>query len=147
MQEYAGKLVDVFYEMFPSDAEWLDENTDSEYHILDREIRLQMADGKDLFISWVELLEPGDFAVGIAHQTHNKNPPEVVRSMAAHPIWRNVIGQSVMLSYSDASRQILRLTTKEYTVYVCTYDAIKGYWEADALYISHRLPSVPHRAR
>jgi hypothetical protein len=130
-------LIRAYYELFEGEAEWLDSNPSSEVVELDRQLRLETSNGACLFISWN--WRPGsDIYFVDMSPTSFCMDPGVVRDVSELLLWRPLIGNTIVIDYLDADKQVLRLQTGNETLYCCSFS--RGMWAMDALTIARNLP-------
>lgn len=136
-----GVLEDVIYQIFESDAEWLDENSSQQtFHSIDREIVL-VVDAERVYVSWILDKDVDSFVLATTASSLNKYPPQVVRSMADNDLWRDLVGRAVTIEYMNNDARILSIKADEECVYVCAYDYSKDSWWSDTLFIGKIVPA------
>ena len=131
------KLVQVVYEIFDSDAQWLDEDDSRPIHEIDREIRLVDDNGKNTFISWTSHADHY-FKVGIADVPFFNEPIPITRDMSDSILWKDLVGKNVSLDFDDTNHQVLRISNTENAVYCWTSEFAET--GLDILFISQQKP-------
>lgn len=130
------KLAQIIYEIFESDAQWLDEDDSRQIHEIDREIRLVDDEGQSTFISWSS--DPVQYAIGIADVRFFNEPIPVVRDMSDSELWKGLIGENITFNFEDTHHQVLKISFSDHTVYCWTSTfADMGF---DILFISTERP-------
>ncbi len=129
----------VLYTLFRSDVEWLDNNKAATYHEIDREVELRGADGQLLFISWCS--QPSQYCIGFRECSFFKSTDNIVtRDMSQNEIWKDLIGETVVLNFLDTNHQVLSIGCAKGNVYCYTSD---GEWQADVVRVSKIKPHLP----
>jgi hypothetical protein len=131
-----GILQNVFYDLFDFEADTLDGPESHFSHTIDRELCLELVDGRKIFISWWDV--PVQYSVGMGEISFFK-PEEYVRVDAcSHPMWKGIIGQPVEFLVLDDGHQIVELRSPVGSIYFSTsQDGQFGY---DALTVSTTMP-------
>ena len=130
------KLAQIFYEIFESDVQRLDEVHSAQIHEIDREIRLVDEGGESTFISWC--WNPVMYGVGISKVSFFDQPIPVVRDMNDSEFWKALIGKDVALNFLDNHNQVLEIGNKDNVVY-CWTSSFEEEGE-DTLFISTQRP-------
>ncbi|CAN5199277.1 hypothetical protein BH11PLA2_BH11PLA2_53230 [soil metagenome] len=128
----------VWYELFANEAEWIVAHPDADVE-LGRQLRLEMADGSQVFVSWTWGPGGDDYHVGFAPVSYCNDSPEVDRDVSAWPLWSSLIGRSVVLSYIGEGQQILAIQAGIAMAYCCSFS--RGMWGMDELRVGGRVPS------
>lgn len=134
---YSGKLVKVTYDLFETEAAGLRELGQAEEEI-DREIRLSMENGDELFISWHR--EPVQYAIGWQKRTWFSDNAHRI-DVSDTKIWKRLMGRPIKLLYLDKDHQVLEIRSQHNSVY-CSAHA-NGKWMCDMVHISLRKPDLP----
>jgi hypothetical protein len=136
-------LAGVEYELFEWEIEWYDQHPAPEYHELNRQLRLLLADRRTVYVTW----DSDDRTYyKVAHsETSYWEPADVVYSATDSGLWRPLVGQRVELSYLDPDQQVLAIRGGDSVVYCCTYR--DGLWGVDFLRVTGTVPQPwPGRA-
>jgi hypothetical protein len=112
------KVARIVYELFESDAVWLDKNPLAEVHELDREIRLEGESGGEIYISWCT--DPVQYAIGISNKSFFSPLAPVVRDMTDSVMWSGIAGQTVTLRFLDDHHQVLEIRSESGIIYCWT---------------------------
>ena len=131
-------LEQVLYEVFESDAAWLDDNWESGVHEIDREIRMVFQGAHpDIYVSWDQT---GDLVhIAMRNATFFTPPAPTVRDASTSAIWTDLVGQDVTFEFLREDKQVLCVMAGEHAVYCCSYE--DGYWEADVVHIASQKPA------
>jgi hypothetical protein len=140
------RLVAVWYELFPDeDADFDELPIDVEEQCLDREVRLQLADGERLYASWCS--EPMQYSLGIRGTSFFVPGEHPARDVSMHPLWAPFVGEEVELAYLDAYHLALALRAPGQILYLATYDhpgtGDRGYWGMDVVRVMRKVPPLP----
>jgi len=131
----------VFYELFDWEASWLDHHPEPDFVELDRQLRLEMADGSDVYIAWNWWSPSGDcYFVDIGEKSFCREQAAIVRDVSASSFWYPLIGKAVELAYLDAEKQVLRIISEDEAVYCCSFH--DGIWGQDVLTIGRQMPKA-----
>ncbi|MBK8464716.1 MAG: hypothetical protein IPL32_02710 [Chloracidobacterium sp.] len=131
------KLSQVFYEIFESDAQHLDEIDSTQIHEIDREIRLIDEQGESTFISWCS--EPVQYSVGTSKVSFFDEPIPVIQDMSNSGLWKALVGKDVAVSFVDKHHQVLEITNDDNDKVYCWTSAFDEEGE-DTLFISPQTP-------
>lgn len=132
------RIVKVFYDIFESDAWWLDRHASSDTHELDREIRLVSDDGQSIFISWCS--DPVQYSICTSTTSFFLPPVPVARDMTASSIWTGITNDSVTLQFLDQNHQVLEIRSSQKVVY-CWTSAFDVDGD-DVVYVSTSKPKA-----
>jgi hypothetical protein len=130
------KLTKIIYEIFESDAQWLDEVDSRQVHEIDREIRLIDEEGESTFISWCS--DPVQYAVGISNISFFDQPIPVIRDMSNSEFWKALVGKDITFNFMDSHHQVLEIGNNDKAVY-CWTSAFEAEG-TDTLFISAQRP-------
>lgn len=109
------KIEQVFYEIFESDAMKLDRDGTPGFHGLDREVRLHLESGEDVFISWG--WDKAMYRIRMGTESFFTPPPPVIRDMSDSDMWKKIVGQEVKITFLDEYHQVLEIRSNTETVY------------------------------
>ncbi len=112
------KIVKVFYDIFESDAWWLDRHASSDTHELDREIRLESDNEESIFISWCS--DPVQYSTCTSNTSFFLSRVPVARDMTNSSIWSGITNGFVTLQFLDQNHQVLEIRTSRKVVYCWT---------------------------
>ncbi len=133
-------LRQVEYRLFDHEIDHIDHAGDGS-HELDRELCLTDSEDRQKFISWQQ--NKDSFHVEIGDKSFFTNDG-IVHNASTHNIWRKIINENVQLKYRDKGKQVLQISSVDYSVFVCAYETQwqtkDGYWGADTLHICRKLP-------
>jgi hypothetical protein len=129
----------IQYEMFESDADWLDHHLDTPFHEIDGQIRLDLVGSeRPLFISWNQVEVMFEIATG-PESLFSKSLP-VVRDMSSNKIWRDLIGKDISWEHLGKHRQVLRITDGSSSVYCCSREGER--WQMDVVHVTRQRPDI-----
>jgi hypothetical protein len=131
-------IVRVLYELFDFEASVLDEPGADVAHCIDREIRLDMSDDVQWFISWSN--DPVQHCVGVARRSFFLPEGATTVDASGHPLWRRLVGQPIEFVSLDAESQVVEVRSPSGSVYLSSQE--RGYWLADATTVSASRPVV-----
>lgn len=128
----------VTYELFDFEADILSDPTSNEEHTIDRQIRLDTADGKVHYVSWTS--EPVQYCVGVKSESFFLPGDVVTCDASRHPLWARLMGEPVEIVSAGPDSQIVEIRTPNASVFVATCE--RGRWEADVIRISAAKPHI-----
>jgi hypothetical protein len=131
------KLARIFYEIFESDAQRLDEVDSAQIHEIDREIRLIDEAGESTFISWCS--DPVQYAVGVSNVSFFDQLIPVIRDMSESEFWKPLVGTHVACNFVDKHHQVLEISNNHNEKVHCWTSAFEEQGE-DTLFISTQRP-------
>lgn len=130
------KIEKVVYELYESDYSCIRGHENSDMHEIDREICLDLEDGRHIYVTWVS--EPVQYAVGYKEGRWNVNEPDILIEASEWKIWRPLIKKNCEFIYHDEWHQILELKCNESSIYFSSQE--EGSWLSDVLHISATKP-------
>jgi hypothetical protein len=102
------------------------------WHELDREVQLEMSDGKVWFISWFP--EPVQYAVAYSPHSFFSPPSPKAEEASSFAPWSNMLGQPVEWLWVAEEHQVLELRTNTGSAFISSLE--KGHWNMDAITVS-----------
>src|SRR5690349_11345179 len=96
----------VIYELFDHEADGFASQLPAGRDELDRQVRLEGADGARMYISWAWGDGEPDYFLAHADNSFFTDGPYVELDVCALPGWQSLIGQEVTLRYRDTGRQV-----------------------------------------
>ncbi len=129
-------LSNVQYQLFESDAWWLDKNYKLSYHEIDGEIKLEFEDQVSLHISWDS--QPAQYCICYGSQAFFSKGLPVTRPLTKSSIWRKLVGKDICLKFLDNEQQVLEIRSGENTVYCCSME--DGNWWMNTIHVTNQKP-------
>ena len=80
-------LARVYYEVFERERRALEEDHSSAAHVLTREVRLELATGKEIFVSWSREGSGGECTMAFAERRFFPTPPPVSLDVSGWAFW------------------------------------------------------------
>lgn len=133
-------LARVIYELFETEADTTEAEADrGEPVYLDRQLRLELADGRLVFIAWTwGLLPEAAYHLAWSYDSFCTNGPEAEYDATRSPAWEDLIGHELSLHYRDPEQQVLEVRAHDAVVFCCSFG--RGAWYMDTLYVGRMLP-------
>jgi hypothetical protein len=131
-----GVLQKVFYDLFESEANVLDDPESHFSHTIDRELCLEFGDGKKVFISWCNV--PVQYAIGMGTTSFFVSEDYVRLDASSHPMWKRVMGQPAEFLVLNDEHQIIELRSPVGSIYFSTFE--NGQWGSDVITVSTKMP-------
>jgi hypothetical protein len=131
-------LADVEYELFDWETEWLDQYPTRGYDELYCQIRLLLASGETIYVSWNWGEGRDYYWVAYASESFCTPQIDVFRRVSDTPLWQSLIGNRISLSYLDQDKQVLVIRGEGSVVYCCSYR--DGMWGLDSIRVTDVVP-------
>ena len=128
------KLIQVIYELYEVDVEFLCGRKNEELHAIDREVRLCFEDRQSIWLSWSS--EPEQFCVSDRDKPNFTGSIYKIVDMSGCLIWSRCINQEIELNFRRYDRKLLEISTKDASVWCWT----EGTYGSDVLHISSQSP-------
>ena len=132
------KLAAVSYRLFEGEEPAIKAARNAETHDFGGELVLTFQGGMKSFISWVS--EPVQYAVGVKDESHFEPDASLAEfDVSDAGMWAALIGKELSLRYVGVHNQVLRISSENDHVLVCSYE--RGGWWADELTICKQMPA------
>ncbi len=134
MTDVPRALAAVHYELYESDPLFLDPDEDP--HELDREIRLEFADGSRRFVTFSD--GEGGSTVVVSDASAFADDPPLTHDVSAAPLWAPLVGRTVTLE-RIRDGLVLRVAAGADDVFVCAREGED--WGARGLHVTGTSPA------
>jgi hypothetical protein len=132
------KLTAIAYRHFEGEEQAVEAALRGETHDFGGELVLTFQDDSRTFVSWVP--EPVQYAIGFNIESHFVPDAALTEvNVSAAPIWAVLIGQEVSLAFIGADNQVLKVSSADDHVLVCSFE--RGGWWADELTVCKEMPA------
>lgn len=127
----------IAYRHFEVEEQAIEAALRGETHDFGGELVLTFQEDPRIFVSWVN--EPVQHAIGFKGESHFLPDTLTEVDVSAAPIWAVLIGQEVSLAFIGADNQVLKVSSADDHVLVCSFE--QGGWWADELTVCKEMPA------